>query len=565
MRSARLGVGLAGLVAVLTACGGIPTSGQIVPHDEIDTEDTIVDVGGEAQAPLPGDTPEGIVYGFLEAMTFYEPNYETARKFLTPTAAREWQPDLATIIYDSEPLIEATDANRVNLTLTVAATLESSRDYTPAEPGTERTFELELEPVRGEWRITNPPTGLVVRDADFDAEFRSYSLFYFDPSFSALVPDPVYLPARGRVPTLLAQELLEGPSPWLAPAVYTAFPEGTHLAVDAVTVTNGEAEVRLSEDALDGTEEQRSHLVQQLAWTLGQLRNVSDLVVHSGPRLLAETPVRGLPEADPAQVPMPRLFAVAESGLVRFDEGDVITPVPGPLGEFERPITEFAVDPRMSEAAVVDEGRTSLIWSPLAVPAEVKIIADGQELRSPTFDRTGLVWVVEGTGAGSRLLAVAPSAELVTVSADALGGRSIEAIAMAADGTRIAVVSEGSVYVGLVVRTGWPAEISVQGLRRLDGSQIDGVATDVAWHQPNELAVLIRGDVETGMAERAYVVSLDTLAISSQGEVPGAVSLTANWREPRDLVAGGTDFLLRQQPTLNWATVDSLRSPAFPG
>src|SRR5690606_9304196 len=147
--------------------------------------------------------------------------------------------------------------------------------------------------------------------------------------------------------------------------------------------------------------------------------------------------------------------------------------------------------------------------------------ADGQELRSPTFDRTGLVWVVEGTGAGSRLLAVAPSAELVTVSADALGGRSIEAIAMAADGTRIAVVSEGSVYVGLVVRTGWPAEISVQGLRRLDGSQIDGVATDVAWHQPNELAVLIRGDVETGMAERAYVVSLDTLAISSQGEVPG--------------------------------------------
>jgi Lipoprotein LpqB beta-propeller domain/Sporulation and spore germination len=564
VRSARLGLALVGMAVAVTACGGIPTSGQVVPHDEIDTEDTIVDVGGEAQAPLPGDTPEGIVYGFLEAMTFYEPNYETARKFLAPMAAREWQPEVATTIYDSAPVIEPTDTDRVSLTLTVAATLESSRDYTRAQSGTEREYELELQPVGGEWRIANPPTGLILRDADFDAEFRSYSLYYFDPSFSALVPDPVFLPARGRVATLLAQELLEGPSTWLAAAVATAFPDGTRLAVDAVTVTNGEAEVRLSEDALDGTEEQRTHLVTQLAWTLGQLRNVNDLVVHSGPRMLAETPVRRLPESDPAQAPVPNLFAVTDAGLVRFAEGDVAGPVPGQLGEFEG-ATDVAVDLRMAEAVVINEGRTSLLWSVLTGTGELEIIAEGQELRSPSFDRTGLVWAVEGSGADARLLAATTSGERVTISGDALDGRSIDAVALAADGTRIAVVSEGSVYVGLVVRTGWPADVRVQDMRRVEGSQIDGFATDVAWSQPNELAVLIRGDEETGMAERAYLVALDTMSISSQGEVPAAVSITANLREARGLVAGGADFLLRQQPTLDWVTVDSLRHPAFPG
>ncbi|HSI92258.1 MAG TPA: hypothetical protein VK925_02110, partial [Jiangellaceae bacterium] len=223
MRRARLGgVALAAVAAVLTACTGIPTSGQVIPHEEIDIEDdSIPDVGGVPQAPMPGDRPEGIVSGFLEAMKFYEVNYETARKFLTPTAAAEWQPEVATTIYDSEPMIEVVAEDRVVVTAPVAATLEGAREYTHVPAGTELEFNIELEEVAGQWRIATPPQGLVIRDADFDGEFRAYNLFYFDPSFSALVPDPVYLPTRARLSTLLAQELLEGPSPWLAPAVAT--------------------------------------------------------------------------------------------------------------------------------------------------------------------------------------------------------------------------------------------------------------------------------------------------------------------------------------------------------
>lgn len=565
MRSTRLGLALAGVAAVLTACAGIPTSGHVVPHNEIDTEDDVVpDVGGVAQSPLPGDSPEGIVFGFLEAMKFYETNYETARKFLAPAAAREWQPEVATTIYDSEPVIEASAEGRVTVSLTVAATLEAGREYSRAAPETELDYTFELEQVNDEWRITTPPAGLVIRDIDFDGEFRAYNLFYFDPTFSALVPDPVYLPTRGRLPTLLAQELLEGPSQWLAPAVATAFPEGTGLAVDAVAVMGGEAEIRLTEGALDANESQRGQMVTQLAWTLGELPSVNEIVVHGGPRALADTAVRRFPEVDPAQVPYADLFAIADTGVVRFDSSDVVSPVLGPLGEFAQAV-ELAVDPRMTEAVVIDESRATLIWSRLTANSSLDIIADGRDLRSPSFDRTGLVWVVDGTGDDSRVLVAGTATEPAVVDVSGLEDRQIDAVAVAADGTRVAVAAEGDVYVGVVVRTGWPAEIQVERLRRVEAGSIRGLAADVAWNRPTELAVLTRATEDGGAGERAYVVDLHTDSTNPAGEVPGAESITSNWRAARDLAVGTAEQLFRQQPTLTWQPVDELRHPTYPG
>jgi hypothetical protein len=565
VRRVRLrGLVLAAVATVLAACGGIPTSGQVVPHEPIDAEDdTIPDVGGVAQAPQPGDTPERIVFGFLEAMKFYETDYETARKFLTPAAAREWQPEVATTIYDAEPLIHAVARDRVVVTISVAATLEGGREYTKAAPDTEIEYGLAFEQIGDEWRIATPPPGLVIRDADFDGEFRAYNLFYFDPAFSALVPDPVYLPTRGRLATLLAQELLAGPSPWLAPAVATAFPEGTELAVDAVTVTGGDAEVRLTEAALAASESQRGQMVTQLAWTLGELPAVTEVVVHGGPRVFAETSVRRFPDVDPAQVPYSDLFAISDEGVRRFDSNGTVNPVLGPLGEFEQ-AAEVAVDLRMTEAAVINEARTLLIWSRLRPNAELQMVADGRDLRSPSFDRTGLVWVVDGNGSTSRLLVAGPAAEPSVVEVSGLEEQQIDAVAVSADGTRIALVSEGAVYIGVVVRTGWPAEVQVERLRQVDVGHSPGVA-DVAWNLANELAVLTRAAEDDGLAERVYLVNLSTYSTTPAGEVPGAESITSNWREARGLAVGTAEQLFQQQPTLDWVPVEGLRQPTYPG
>ena len=70
-----LGAALAAVAAsVLAGCAGIPTSGQVIAHEDIDSAGRAAPyVGGEVQGPEPGQTPEQIVDGFLEAMNFYEP------------------------------------------------------------------------------------------------------------------------------------------------------------------------------------------------------------------------------------------------------------------------------------------------------------------------------------------------------------------------------------------------------------------------------------------------------------------------------------------------------------
>lgn len=553
--------------AVLAGCAGIPTSGQVVAHEDIDSAGRAAPyVGGEVQGPQPGQTPEQIVDGFLEAMNFYEANYETAREYLTSGAAREWDPDASTTVYWAEPTTQQAGQNRVQVQVNVWATVQAQRAFEEAESGTVNEHSLVLEEVDGEWRIANPPPGLIIRDADFNEEFAAYDLFFYEPGFQALVPDTVYLPVRGPVATLLAQNLLEGPSARLERAVASAFPESTRLAVDAVAVTDGQADVKLTEDALAANGSQRQQMVVQLAWTLGQLPDVDQVNVHGGQVLLDEATTRRFPDSNPASTRALSLFAVTDAGVVRLDDNRVATPVEGPLSELPG-VEDVAVGPSMSSAVVVDEGRTTLKWSELAAGASLEIVAHGRQLRSPSVDLTGLAWVIEGSGTSSKLVVASPVSEPAVVPISGLDGRRLDAVAVAADGARIALVAEGAVYDGVVVRDDYPYDVRVENVRPVDHSDITGSAIDVAWNQYDELAVLTAGDEENGLAQRAWIFTLaGRMAGAPAGVIDGGQTLTANWRVSRQLAVGAEDRVYVQEPkTLIWEPVVNIRRPAFPG
>jgi hypothetical protein len=499
-------------------------------------------------------------------MNFYEANYETAREYLTSAAAREWNPDVSTTVYWAEPTTQQVAQNRVQVQLNVWATVRAQREFEKAESGAVHEHSLVLEEVDGEWRIANPPPGLIIRDADFNEEFAAHDLFFYEPGFRALVPDTVYLPVRGPVATLLAQKLLEGPSGRLELAVQTAFPEQTQLAVDAVAVTNGEADVKLTDNALSASGSQRQQMVVQLAWTLGQLPEVEQVNVHGGQILLDEAATRRFPDSNPASTRALSLFAVTDAGVVQLDDNQVATPVVGPLSAHPG-VEEVAVDPAMSSAVVVDEGRTSLKWSELSVDASVEIIAQGQLLRSPSVDLTGLAWVIEGNEQSSKLVVSSPVSEQAVVPITGLDGRRLDAVAVAADGARIGLVADGAVYEGVIVRDDYPYDVRVENVRSIDHSDVTGSAIDVAWNQYNELAVLTAADEENGLAQRAWIFTLaGRMPGAPAGVVEGAETLTANWRVSRQLAAGTEDRIYVQEPkTLIWAPVLDIRRPAFPG
>ncbi len=81
------------------------------------------------------------------------------------------------------------------------------------------TREFTLEQVDGEWRITDPPDGLIILEPDFERLYDEVAAYFLDPTGQRVVPDPRYLIAGEAQPTALVQRLLDGPSAALAAGV----------------------------------------------------------------------------------------------------------------------------------------------------------------------------------------------------------------------------------------------------------------------------------------------------------------------------------------------------------
>ena len=84
---------------------------------------------------------------------------------------------------------------------------------------------------RGQWRICDAPSELLLTQAQFADDYELRNLYFFDPDDRFLVPDPVYVPLEASTTSLtkrLLQELQTPPVDWLAGgATQTAIPGAT--------------------------------------------------------------------------------------------------------------------------------------------------------------------------------------------------------------------------------------------------------------------------------------------------------------------------------------------------
>jgi hypothetical protein len=151
----------------------------------------------------------------------------------------------------------ATAPETVTLEGDLVGELEADRTYVARD--TALKFDFHLVQENGEWRINTVPPGLMVAEYSFTSFYQPYDL-YFVGNGRSLVPDHIYLPALSNpanVASALMKALLKGPSNWLKPAVTTAIPPNTSLSVDSVTITDGIAEVPLSDSVLALADPQR--------------------------------------------------------------------------------------------------------------------------------------------------------------------------------------------------------------------------------------------------------------------------------------------------------------------
>ena len=270
---AAASVGLA--VTLASACAAVPDGGLV-------TSATIAQKGGQQAVavqvippgPQPGWDPVTIVSGFLLASSDFTNNHAIAREYLTPAAATTWRPVSAVTEFADmpTPTTDTPQANTVTVRVagSVLGTINEDGQYQAAEPGTSQdAFDFTVVRVQGQWRILNPTPELLLSKTEVSRTFRSRDLYFFDPTLSALVPDPVYVPAEATSQQLVAHlvaALQQGPQGWLARGTKTAFPHGTSLL--GTSVTGSTATVNLGGRVAGTNGQQREQMAEQLLETL---------------------------------------------------------------------------------------------------------------------------------------------------------------------------------------------------------------------------------------------------------------------------------------------------------
>jgi hypothetical protein len=268
---------LAALAAALLlgGCSTVPSDSPTVQVTQAPTRPSD-DVGIEPLSPEPGATPEEVVRGFIDAAASTVHGHPVARQHLAPQAAKSWSDEDGITVLSPNYSTVATDSGGVQLSSRLVGTVDTQGVFTVGD-GEVFTRTFELQQVKGQWRITDPPPGLLILEPDFERLYDERDAFFVDPTGQRLVPDPRYLIAGAAQPTTLVQRVLDGPSAGLTEGVRNPL-AGAQLR-RAVTVTAHGVTVDLT-----GVGNQPapvlSQLCAQLVWTLDQLslRDVQVLV-----------------------------------------------------------------------------------------------------------------------------------------------------------------------------------------------------------------------------------------------------------------------------------------------
>jgi hypothetical protein len=376
----------------------------------------------------------------------------------------------------------------------------------------------------------------VLTSNGFGAAFRSYALYFFDPSFRYLVPEVHWFPTP-RVTNRIVSELVQGQGDWLGAGVLqSAFPEGT--TASAVPVESG-VEVTLNAEVRAESALIQLRMIQQLSASLTSVGNVSaaDVVVTADGLALAPAPEPTVPE---------RSLVVREliggmGGAVGIISVDGISSING---------IDARADDLGAVAASLSRGRDVLA---LLGPGGVVVVRRGQEpvvvdtrarVIAPTVDPFGFVWSVPSDDPGGL---VATGEDGVSRSVPIGADGRVTAIELSRDGSRLLVAletAEGSRLFAIGVQR--DADLAPVALHTPFDLRPTGTVLDIAWVDGQRVAALVADDGDSrvqlltlGGPVEGLGVAVDAIAIvGGTGEL-GLRALTSDGVVLRPTTVGG--------------------------
>lgn len=517
-----------------------------------------------AQGPRANWGPADIVRGFLTASASFA-RQEIAREYLTAKEKSDWKPGWSAVVYSNgagpnvdQPVFTGT-GSKATATVTVGgsvlANLSGNGGYAVSSSaaagprGGMQTFTLQK--VGGQWRISGAPSKLLLTSYQFQADYQLRNLYFFDPSTSFLVPDPVYVPAQGTTANLmdgLVKDLIHPPGDWLKGATNTAFPKGT-TAIGDVTVNGGTAAVNLGGAIIKARNDTTllQEVSAQLLWTLigsgesGPLVQSVELSLNGKPW----SPTPGNP--NPVQQWHQSRFSPpngASSTYYYVDATGNLLSSAGPqgkatkLGHIGTGYSQIAVSPDKRYLAAVNNG--SLFIGRIGGPL---VKWSGSAYTSISWDPTdnlwatsgGLIVMVRGTADPARPEGKPIPVEVVDADGMTPDTGQFTAVRVAPDGVRMAItVNSADLHFGAIVKRtpgGRPGQLDIQVMLSPFFVSVPGATfTSLAWYGADNVITLR----DPGPYLTEYPV--DGGSATSIPPQPQMSWITASWRSP--LLAG---------------------------
>ncbi len=519
-----------------------------------------------ARGPREGMSTTQVVQGFLAASASFDGDHAVARQFLTPAASATWDTNAGVTVYEGAATLNELGRS-VQLLGAEAGHISTNGRYTVNGPGKELRETFSLEQVSGEWRIANLPEGLLLSQSDVDRAFRSFAVYFFNPAFDTLVPDPRMIPVVGSgLATTLVRRLVAGPSEWLLPAVRTGFPDKVGLNIDAVPIESGVARVDLTANARQADDRTRQALSQQIVWTLRQLPDVKAVEITAGgqpllvPGASSPQPRDAWPAVDPNGLPTGSSgYAARPDGVVRLIPSGV-RPVPGSAGTGETTLVDIAMSNDSQSIAGIDP--QGAVWEGRLVEGAPLIrIREGGAPTGLAFDRSATVWMVDPE---LGLISVSSDGSYEAITVSGLTRRTtLIAAVPSRDGTRAALIIRRGPRTGVllarIIRTsGSATNVLINEPVRIESRLVEVV--DAAWSGADTLSVL--GSESAGSLQ-VFDIDIARGSSTPRGTPEAPVSVAAAPGLPT--LVGAADGLVYEFATGTWQERLRGSSPSYPG
>lgn len=417
---------------VLVACAKLPSTPTNQLGPEISTNENNESIYYSPSGPSLGSSQEQIINGFLYAGNGPQDDYAVAREFLTKTYAPKWHPSSETLIQTGSTQVLTNSGTKVRLQVRYDARVTSDGNYL-SEPGASRTLEFRLLQENGQWRIASAPNLTTLLAPNYKVLFKSAPVYFWDQSFSYLVPDLRWFPTRASLATKLTNAIIAGPSSWLAPAVQNLVPKDTKLNINSVTVDAGTASIDFNSSALKIPNWKRPYLRSQLLATLGTVDGISQITISIERTI---QPINSGPSGTPDDASILPII-LTENGLSHI-AGTSLFEIQGTRDLVKaQAATDFAISRDESTLVLLGRGKVVAYKIGLLENSD-RLIDNRPKLLTPSIDPFGDVWTVTSS-VGANIRVTNRSGDQFFIP-NPFGSRgSIRGLAISPEGARVAI------------------------------------------------------------------------------------------------------------------------------